>query len=168
MAVLLQTCNSDDTETCLMALKWLGGVVDIASSEVLGEYGPMVAAVLSCISHPNLDVKRAAQKVNDALLQSNAPGAWKSLDMQDLLKKINNELSSNQEPTRFEALNWLEFLLNQCPSAVLAESESVVNAVLDALTMHWDRVVKSGIRLLGLLASQKDQFRFVMEALLQR
>ena len=56
----------------------------------------------------------------------------------------------------------------QCPNAVLAESGSIVNAVLDALAMHWDRVVKSGIHLLALLAKQDQQFRFVMEALLQR
>ena len=168
MAVLLNNCDSDDTTTCLMALKWLGNVLEIAPSEVLNEYGPMVGAVLSCISHPNLDVQRAALAVNAALLQSKAPEAWKALDTRDLLNKINQELSSNQEPTRLEALHWLEFLLKQCPRAVLDECESVVNAVLDALTMHWDRVVKSGIHLLGLLAQQEGQFRFVMEALLQR
>lgn len=168
LAVLLEKSYSDVTETCLMALKWLSIIVDIASSKISSEYGPMVGAVLSCISNSNLDVQRAAQTVNTALLQSKAPEAWTSLDMQDLLTKINQELSSNQEPTRVEALRWLEFLLMQCPNAVLAESGSIVNAVLDALAMHWDRVVKSGIHLLALLAKQDQQFRFVMEALLQR
>ena len=168
MSVLLDSCQSDDTATSLMALKWIGTVVETAPLEVLSEYGAMVGAVLSCISHQNLDVQRAALSVNAALLQSNTSGTWTSLDIHDLLHKINRELSSNQEPTRLEALHWLEFLLMQCPDAVLDESESVVNAVLDALTMHWDRVVKSGIHLLGLLARQKDRFRFVMKALLQR
>jgi len=168
LAVLLEKCKSEDTETCLMALKWLSVIVEIASSDILSQYGPIVGSVLSCISHSNLDVQRAAQTVNAALLQSKAPDAWTAVDMQGLLSKINRELSSNQEPTRLEALRWLEFLLMQCPSAVLAECESIVNAVLDALAMHWDRVVKSGIHLLALLAKQMDQFRFVMDALLQR
>lgn len=152
----------------LVALRWLSTIVEIGTSEILKEYGHMVATVLSCISHSNPDVQKAARSVNETLLQTNAPFVFKSLDMHDLLEKINKELSSSEEPTKLEALRWLEFLLVQCPNAVLAECESVVNAVLDALTMHWDKVVKSGIHLLGILAKQKQQFRFVMVAILQR
>lgn len=168
LKVLLHCCQSMDTTTCQTALQWLNVVIEVALPEVLSQYGPIVGTVLSCVSHSNLEVQRMAKAVNTLLLQSNLPVSWKTLDMEDLLKTINKELSSNQEPTRFEALRWLEFLLRQRPAAVLAECEAVVNAVLDALTMHWDRVVKSGINLLGVLAQQESQFRVVMEALLQR
>eukprot|EP00210_Caulerpa_lentillifera_P003830 g3658.t1 len=168
LKVLLESCHSMDTTTCQTSLQWLNVVVEVALPEVLSQYGPIVGTVLSSISHPNLEVQRVARSVNTLLLQSNIPASWQTLDMEDLLKKINKELSSNQEPTRFEALSWLEFLLRQRPAAVLAECESIVNAVLDALTMHWNRVVKSGINLLGILAQQESQFRVVMEALLQR
>lgn len=168
LSILLSRANSPDTTTSLTAINWMEVVVKKAICEVMEQYAQMVGVVLSCISHPNQEVQVSAKSVNALLLQMDDGEAWGMVNMRSLLEAISKQLSSNQEPTRLQALNWLEFLLEHNSSAVLEESPIVVGAVLDSLAMQCENVVQASLKLLATIARQEGHFSPVMAALLDR
>ncbi|GMH37173.1 hypothetical protein BSKO_05046 [Bryopsis sp. KO-2023] len=170
VTVLLARSKSHqaDRQVCLTAMRWLNVVVEIAHEEIVEQYGMMVTTVLSCISHSSDEVQKSAFVVNRSLLKMGMERSWDDVDVGGVLDAISKELSSSQPPTRLEALHWFEFLLKQKPSAVLSRNEVVLNAVLDALMMNWEKVEEAALGLLTILAQQEGQFRNVMEALLNR
>ncbi|CAD7697493.1 unnamed protein product [Ostreobium quekettii] len=168
MDMLISKASSPETTTCLTAMKWMDAVLQKNIMDVIEKYAQMVGVVLSCISHPNPDVQESADSVNTLLLQMDDAEAWALVDMRALLEAISKELSSNQEPTRLQALRWFEFLLEHNGKAVLEESTVVVGAVLDALAMNWENVVQASLKLLAAIAQQEGHFSPVMAEVLGR
>ena len=78
---------------------------------------------------------------NTMLLDMDLHAKLDAVSLEAVLKAVSNELRSDQEPTRLEALRWVQVLLRQSKAEVLHQWEVLMPALLDALIAASDNVV---------------------------
>lgn len=82
---------------------------------------------------------QVARQTNADLLS--LPAGYQSTDTEALLAAISSELQSDQEPTRLEALHWVNALLARSREEILSQQQVLLPALFDALSAASDRVV---------------------------
>ncbi|MCJ1422135.1 hypothetical protein MMC29_000014 [Sticta canariensis] len=110
-AILVGRARAGDEATRLVAMRWLREFVGQAKEQLLAHYASILAAVLPGLSHPHAEVAAVAREANRQLLE--LPAAWQSEDTEAALAVVSNELGSEQEQTRLDALHWVNVLLGR-------------------------------------------------------
>jgi hypothetical protein len=144
--VLVNKAKSSDDLTRYTAMRWLNcfltHAVDDSHDSMLMFLADLIVAVLPCISHTNKDIKDTAVSCNNKLLSLNLSKQLARVGVGPVLTSLSYELGSQQQPTRLEALRWVQALLEHNKAEVLARWHDIMPALLDALTSTSDGVVK--------------------------
>ena len=74
----------------------------------------LIIAVLPCISHPGKDVRDGAIACNNKLLAMDLSKHLAAVGVGPVLTALSYELVSQQEPTRLEALKWVQVCIGSC------------------------------------------------------
>jgi hypothetical protein len=110
--VLVAKAKSSDDATCYTALRWLNcfltQCIDHSRDAVMAYMAGLIVAVLPCLSHSNRDIKEAAVSCNGTLLSLNLSKHLAAVGIGPVLTALSYELSSQQQPTRLEALRWFQ------------------------------------------------------------
>jgi hypothetical protein len=112
--VLVAKAKSSDDATRYTALRWLNcfltQCIDSSRDAMMSFMAGLVVAVLPCLSHSNRDIKEAAVSCNSTLLSLNLSKHLASVGIGPVLTALSYELTSQQQPTRLEALRWFQVL----------------------------------------------------------
>jgi hypothetical protein len=144
--VLVNKAKSSDDLTRYTAMRWLNcfltHAINDSHDSMLSFLADLIIAVLPCISHTNKDIKDAAVSCNNKLLSLNLSKQLARVGIGPVLTALSYELTSQQQPTRLEALRWVQVLLEHNKAEVLQQWHDIMPALLDALTSSSDGVVK--------------------------
>ena len=144
--VLVAKAKSSDDATRYTAMRWLNCFLTHAlacSHDSMATFlADLIIAVLPCVSHANKDIRDAAVSCNSKLLALDVGAHLASTGIAPVLTALSYELTSQQQPTRLEALRWVQVLLEHNKAAMLQQWHDIMPALLDALTSSSDGVVK--------------------------
>ncbi|KAK9810224.1 hypothetical protein WJX72_006988 [[Myrmecia] bisecta] len=164
--ILVSCASSADEGTRLTAIRWLKEFVVVAKEQLLPHYAAILGAVLPCISHPNHDICMMARQANNELLH--LPDGQYGIDTKAILAVISSELGSEQEPTRLEALHWVNSLLSRSRPEVLDQLSVLLPALFDALSAPSDRVVLEALSVQASIAGDQAHFLRLVKQLMDR
>jgi hypothetical protein len=107
---LVNKAKSSDEITRYTAIRWLNCFLHTESSHdsMLAFLADLIIAVLPCISHPGKDVRDGAIACNNKLLAMDLSKHLAAVGVGPVLTALSYELVSQQEPTRLEALKWVQ------------------------------------------------------------
>ncbi|KAK9805928.1 hypothetical protein WJX73_005859 [Symbiochloris irregularis] len=165
-AILVGRAREGDEVTRLVAMRWLREFVGQAKEQLLQHYAPILAAVLPGLSHNNSEVAAVARATNRQLLD--LPASWQERDTEAVLAVVSDELGSEQEQTRLDALHWINALLAQDRTTVLKRMDLLLPALLDALTAPSERVAVESLAVQASIAADEEHFRPLIQQLLNR
>ncbi|GAX78869.1 hypothetical protein CEUSTIGMA_g6308.t1 [Chlamydomonas eustigma] len=165
--ILVDKSYSQDEATRLTAMRWLKNFVEMGSTQLVEQYPFILGAVLTNISTSSREVQQASADTNAGLL-SLPDTAWATVDTAAILSSLGRELKSEQEPTRLEALKWVNFLLHRVQVQVLEQLPALLPALLDSLSAGSEPVVVAALGVLAAIAACPHQFRPVLISLLDR
>lgn len=113
---LVNKAKSSDEITRYTAIRWLNCFLHTESSHdsMLAFLADLIIAVLPCISHPGKDVRDGAIACNNKLLAMDLSKHLAAVGVGPVLTALSYELVSQQEPTRLEALKWVQVWDLQC------------------------------------------------------
>eukprot|EP00892_Ulva_mutabilis_P010669 jgi/Ulvmu1/7975/UM004_0208.1 len=109
---LVNKAKSADDITRYTAIRWLNCFLLAPSSHdsMLAFLADLIVAVLPCISHSASNVRDAAIACNHRLLTMDLSKHLAAVGIGPVLTSLSYELVSQQEPTRLEALKWVQVL----------------------------------------------------------
>lgn len=109
---LVNKAKSSDDITRYSAIRWLNCFLHAPSSHdsMLAFLADLIVAVLPCISHSATNVRDAAIACNHRLLTMDLSKHLATVGIGPVLTSLSYELVSQQEPTRLEALKWVQVL----------------------------------------------------------
>lgn len=166
--ILVRTAQSADEVTRLTSLQWILSFLSTAGDQLMGCFADLIIAVLPCISHHNKDIREAAMACNKRLLAMDLSSKMRTIGLEAVLAAVSSELRSQQEPTRLEALRWVQALLQCSKSDVLQQWQVLMPALLDAITAPSDNVVMQALQVCTQIAQEEAHFKLVLRALLDR
>ena len=107
--------KSADDLTQYVALRWLNCFLTHPMAEAQDAMMPymadLITAVLPCLSRRSPDIRDTAVSCNSRLLSLNLSKHLNQPGMRPVLAALSRELSSQQQPTRLEALQWFQVRL---------------------------------------------------------
>lgn len=106
----MSKAKSTDDITRYTAIRWLNCFLHAPSSHdaMLAFLADLLVAVLPCISHSATNVRDAAIACNHRLLTMDLSKHLATVGIGPVLTSLSYELVSQQEPTRLEALKWVQ------------------------------------------------------------
>lgn len=154
IAQLLATATlADEKFTCITALQWVAGLVDLAGSNMLPALPDLARTVISQLSDEDEDVMDKAYRANDMLIAM--VGETKTdFDARELMDVVVQHLPQAEVVTRSECLRWVELLIRVKPKEIQQRYDDVVEALLYNCTDDCDaEVLKYNIDVLALLCN---------------
>ena len=110
--VLVGKAKSADDLTQYVALRWLNCFLTHprgdAQTAMMHNMADLITAVLPCLSRRSPDIRDTAVSCNSRLLSLNLSRHLAQPGMRPVLAALGKELSSQQQPTRLEALQWFQ------------------------------------------------------------
>jgi hypothetical protein len=120
---LVNKAKSADEITRYTAIRWLNCFLHAEASHdaMLAFLADLIIAVLPCISHAGKDVRDGAIACNNKLLAMDLSKHLAVVGIGPVLTALSYELQSQQEPTRLEALKWVQVRARWCADAGVAQ-----------------------------------------------
>lgn len=112
-AILVDKAHSSNDVTQFTAMRWINVFLQTAPERLLTCFPALIVAVLPCISHRNDEIKDSAMACNTMLLDMDLHAKLDAVALEDVLRAVSSELCSEQEPTRLEALRWVQVCCSQ-------------------------------------------------------
>ena len=171
--VLIEQSRSDDAFVQLTSILWLKTFVNKAKGPLLPKLPEVVAALLPCVSLPEVRVSEAALLANREMLDfvgTMSDAEVNALDPAALLIVAEGQIgvAPSQEKTHIEALAWVSLLLKACRNGVLEHLGDLLPPLLDATAEGTDKVVHEALGVQAQIAQEPDHFRRLVESLVER
>lgn len=155
--VLVQHSASQDKFSRLTAINWLHTLVAHGREQLLPFSAQVLNAILSSLSHENVEIKETASRADStlrALLQASADGLF---EMHTLLHALATHLASQHVGTLIASLQWVHMLLRKSAARFMQLSSQIWPALLKCLSNASEEVVRLDIEALAHMASSTQQ-----------
>eukprot|EP00245_Coleochaete_scutata_P015075 TRINITY_DN658_c0_g1_i1.p1 TRINITY_DN658_c0_g1~~TRINITY_DN658_c0_g1_i1.p1 ORF type:complete len:730 (+),score=139.98 TRINITY_DN658_c0_g1_i1:143-2332(+) len=172
--ILVNRASSPDEFTSSTAMTWIQEFVKLGGNQLTKYYADILGVVLPAMSDKTENIRRAAVETNEALrtLMTNSSDDANSSDdveIGPLVTAAKEALGSEFETTRYEALRWIQILLNEHRQEVLTFMDEITPSLLQALSDTSDDVVLLVLEVQASIArdeEDKKNFRYLMISLI--
>ncbi|XP_018441181.1 protein VAC14 homolog isoform X1 [Raphanus sativus] len=156
--ILVQRASSPDEFTRLTAITWINEFVKLGGDQLVRYYADILGAILPCISDKEEKIRVVARETNEELRSIHVEPS-DGFDVGAILSVARRQLSSDNEATRIEALNWISTLLNKHRTEVLCFLNDIFDTLLKALSDSSDDVVLLVLEVHAGVAKDPQYFR---------
>ncbi|KAK4799842.1 hypothetical protein SAY86_025207 [Trapa natans] len=163
--ILVLRAHSTDEFTRLTANIWIKDFVKLGGDQLVPYYANIIGAILPSISDKEEKIRAIACETNEDLRAIKANPA-EGFDVRAILTIARRQLSSEWEPTRIEALQWILTLLRRHRPEVLPYLNDVINSLLEALSDKSDEVVLLILDIHACIAKEQQHFRQLLVLLM--
>ncbi|CAH8384216.1 unnamed protein product [Eruca vesicaria subsp. sativa] len=159
--ILVQRASSSDEFTRLTAITWINEFVKLGGDQLVRYYADILGAILPCISDKEEKIRVVARETNEELRSIHVEPS-DGFDVGAILSVARRQLSSDNEATRIEALNWISTLLNKHRTEVLCFLNDIFDTLLKALSDSSDDVVLLVLEVHAGVAKDPQHFRHLI------
>ncbi|ESQ33147.1 hypothetical protein EUTSA_v10003708mg [Eutrema salsugineum] len=156
--ILVQRASSPDEFTRYTAITWINEFVKLGGDQLVRYYADILGAILPCISDKEEKIRVVARETNEELRSIHVEPS-DGFEVGAILSVARRQLSSDNEATRIEALNWISTLLNKHRTEVLCFLNDIFDTLLKALSDSSDDVVLLVLEVHAGVAKDPQHFR---------
>ena len=173
--ILVDYSVSKDSFTRLTVLTWMFEFIQAGQDKLLQYSADILGSALSCIADNEKEIRKKAEKTNEALLKLIEDSEKTSdFDIYPLLNKVTLQLINKWVPSRLASLRWISMLLQKVPEEVFNFLDELFPALLKTLHDPDDQVVRLDLEVLARISLDKEgnlnqvNFEMVLNHLMKR